>query len=683
VIINLNVKCLLKYPCWLWLLVTAMQGSSLIYPPPAYPEVVKAMLGSVSAIVVPQRLAEGETSAEKRLLGDILQGKSTEFGMRDSKKAVAVNPYTWGDDRTIRAEFMVWLCTAPELRGVVTEKGIRISQARIRGVLDLSYSDVPYPLILMYCLFDGGVDIRFATTKQIAFLGSISSTVIGDGATIHGGLFLNEGFQNTGGVSLNSATIDGILCCEGGSFSNEKGYALTAEGALIRGSVQLSHGFRAYGEVRLSNAHIGGSLDCTGGEFTNKGHWALILHQVNVEGSIFMGTGFHAWGEVRIIEAVVGASLQCIGGSFENPGGWAIIADGISTNGSVMLSRGFRALGMVQFVGAHIGRDFECTEAIFENPGDALMAQGSENGTKGNALCVVQSNIGGTVILERGFRALGAVSFEASNVKGSVACNGGTFDNGDGAALLLSYAQVGETISVDNAVFKGTLDLRCARADKYRDSFLSWPSSGHLVLTDFKYRALIEPMGMRPASDRIGWLELQPKESFSVQPYEQLASVYRQMGYETYSKEILIAMNRAAERSGRLNLLDRVTSKILRYTTNYGYEPLQVIYYLSFLFALGWIVFYRGSVAGHIIPKGSGPGTPIAVLPVSHPGFSAWRFSLDKLIPVLNFGQKDAWVVSRNAPRFLRIYESIHYCLGWLFALLLVAGITGLVRRIQ
>jgi hypothetical protein len=60
----------------------------------------------------------------------------------------------WGNQRSIRADILRFLCTDREVARFVDPRGLRVHGAKIAGTLDLSYVPVPYPLHLLRCTHD-------------------------------------------------------------------------------------------------------------------------------------------------------------------------------------------------------------------------------------------------------------------------------------------------------------------------------------------------------------------------------------------------------------------------------------------------------------------------------------------------------------------------------------------------
>ena len=63
------------------------------------------------------------------------------------------NAGKWGPDRTMRAEFLYWLCTDPDVSKRIHAKGVRISGVKITGALDFEDADLLHPLALVGCAY--------------------------------------------------------------------------------------------------------------------------------------------------------------------------------------------------------------------------------------------------------------------------------------------------------------------------------------------------------------------------------------------------------------------------------------------------------------------------------------------------------------------------------------------------
>ena len=91
------------------------------------------------------------------------------------------------------------------------------------------------------------------------------------------------------------------------------------------------------------------------------------------------------------------------------------------------------------------------------------------------------------------------------------------------------------------------------------------------------------------------------------------------------------------------------------------------------ILALGILVFAWASSAGLMQPTGDPP----AIL------FDPLAYSVDVFLPIVDLHQESAWEPNTASVSGLAVqyYLYFHILAGWFFTTLLVAAVTGLVRR--
>ena len=99
------------------------------------------------------------------------------------------------------------------------------------------------------------------------------------------------------------AQIEGVLHCSGTKL-NATGNALSTDGAKIDGGVFLNNGFDSEGAISLLGTEITGNLECDGARLKAKGV-ALILDNAKVGGNVFIRGGFESEGEIRPLGAKI------------------------------------------------------------------------------------------------------------------------------------------------------------------------------------------------------------------------------------------------------------------------------------------------------------------------------------------------------------------------------------------
>jgi hypothetical protein len=420
----------------------------------------------------------------------------------------------------LRASFLRFLSLGGDDAAPVHEKELHVQYAYVAEDLDLSGCTIPQPLWFFRCYFAGRPLFRDAISKSLYFPKSHVKAIAAQGAHIHGSVYLEDGFWCKEGVNLDFATIDGPLSFKASKLLPNGDIALSCESARIAGGVALSDGLLAEGAVLFTGTEIGGDLNCAGSVFRNR-----------------TGDGS-------------GVALGC---------------DNAAISGNAVLAHGFRAEGSVSFSGARIGGSLNCIRGIFVNR--------SEDET-GRALTCGYTKIEGNVYLGDGFSAQGQVRFHGADVKGSILCAGGRFDNlipvkADGtsiwrphlaSALYLQSARIGGTLSLGphaadaraKADIAGSLNLAGSHAHEIVDHSSSWPAAkiaipggkrlpAFIYLDGFTYDRL-GGRGDYGVGVRMKWLDRRPPRDFGVefrpQPFEQLIEVYREMGHERHAREI-------------------------------------------------------------------------------------------------------------------------------------------------
>ncbi|MCW2898703.1 MAG: hypothetical protein JWO67_968 [Streptosporangiaceae bacterium] len=347
-------------------------------------------------------------------------------------------------------------------------------------------------------------------------------------------------------------------------------------------------------------------------------------------------------GEFQLGGAQVGGMVGLNGARLDNPGGRALNAFSLSVGAHLWARRGFTATGEVTFGDASVGRELDLSGARLRNPGaNALFAHGLTVGT--------------VLGLGEGFHAEGAVRLRRAQIGGSLYLREGRLTNPGGDALDCRHVQARELVLQTAEPVDGVVDLRHARFEVIRDDPATWPAE--LRLDGLGYDAL-DP---RLAADRrLAWLR-RTGGAYLPQVYEQLAGTYRRLGDETDARTVLLAKQR--HRWQTLTWYARIWGRLQDLTVGYGYRPLRAGGWLVPLTILGTIVF------GLHHPPAVRDGDPAA--------FNPLVYTLDLLLPIIDFGQERAYQ-PQHAQRWLA-YALI--AVGWLLATTVAAGITRALRR--
>lgn len=467
-------------------------------------------------------------------------------------------------------------------------------------------------------------------------------------------------------IRAAGCAFDGVIKLNGTrtrslDFSGCSLQMLLAHGAEIGGDFLLTDAVA--GDLHFSGATIAGALDCRGSSFSN-----LIAEGAKFAQSVDLRSAKGRW--VNLLGASIGGSLDADGADLYNPGSWwSLLADRAKITGNAFLRRSrttgqpFRAAGQVNFLGATIGGSLECDGAELSDPP-----------ANEPLFLVDRARIAGSIFLRDGFCCDGLADFKGT----------------EASSLVWIAAKATQNTE---------LDLQSTKIGVLHSDNATWPKAKNVKLDGFVYGRLNDPGGI-DSTKLLAWLALQPDKPFYPQPYEQLASVLRTMGFEGDAREVMLEKNRQHRKFTKAPSPEWWWYGVFGRAIGYGYLPSR-----AFLMSLGLIVigfgFFRfGYQNGLITPakdsayeKKDGPPAerPIAE---NYPRFNAFVYSLESFTPLLKLEQSSHWTPNANrrtelhlgrvtvpiTGSLLRAYLWCHIILGWILSSLWVGSITGLVK---
>ena len=240
----------------------------------------------------------------------------------------------------------------------------------------------------------------------------------------------------------------------------------------------------------------------------------LSASLVALNGATVAGQG--AGGAVSLSGARI-TRIECDGADFSNDCGPALFAEAVQVEQDVLLSDGFEADGLGQdgavcLIGARIGGQLDLTGARLlnhdEHPGHV-------------ALNAARLAVAGD-ILGNNLTCCGEMRLDDAEVAGSVHLEGAHLSHSAEWPLTCQRLKAHELVLLTAEPIEGA-DLRHAHIDLLRDDPKTWPQK--LKLDGLTY-GVLEPSGT--SEQRRGWLARDA--DYRPQPYEQLASQYRQLG---------------------------------------------------------------------------------------------------------------------------------------------------------
>ncbi len=421
------------------------------------------------------------------------------------------------------------------------------------------------------------------------------------------------------------------------------------------------------GPILLRGSRIGGDLNFDGAMLDDPGGRVLAAERCSVRGGVLL-RGAKVEGSLVLPGARIGGHLDLVGLTLERPDGDALETDSIQVEGDMAL-RHASVSGGVSLATARIGGDLDLTGAQVSRPGEM------------------------------------AVNLDRTTVKG--------------AFFLRAGARIDGVLSLSGANFGSIVDEPAC-----------WPAKGDLLLNRCLYGALLG--GAVESTSRLDWLSRQsPKrwgEDFWPQPYEQLASVFGQMGHDEDKRRVLIEKERLARRARRARARNGATMAFLALkdalmgiTTGYGRQPLLALVWIFVIWGVGAGLLFlvstnamrcapirRSSCAhpngcfvrcrpaathcfhpldrkGRVWPIGrrrSSPASAVSRRLPPYPKFNAAMLSADAIVPGLESGQKDAWSPDTRMPigyagKWFMYFQTVA---GLALGLLAVAGFSGIVK---
>jgi hypothetical protein len=498
--------------------------------------------------------------------------------------------------------------------------GLRLTHARITGSLDLDRLTPIMGLALSFCVLDHPITMRGCHLPWLTLSGSHLPGIVADGVL-----------------------VDGAAEFIGTRVSADSDSAAVA----------------------VSGAYIRGVFDCSGASVINKSGPALVADNLKVDGSLdFARLEAEAncgSGAVQLVRALVGGSMRGDFAVLVNKSGPSFSGDNLRVSGPFSLSQskclGNHPLhGVVGLHGADTGNvEFDGATVINES---------------GSALVATRLRADGTVSFRDGFHAAGrdrpTLDLDAAQIAGGLDFAGSRLLNRDGLALNLASATVKWICLPDDAICRSGPE-----------------DDGTLRLDGFTYSAL-DPRGA-DLGRWLTWLR-SSTPAYTTQPYQQLAALYRAAGNEVAARRVLIAQQDDLLTRGELGgHWAKAWHRLKKLAVGYGYQSWRALIGLIIVVILGAAL---GLTAGHIRV---GPGRFGAVhsIATGHSGtpcsiVEQVGLGLDLSLPAINTGLSNSCSLdsASRAGQVITVIAWIFQGIGWALATLVIAGYTGLIRKV-
>ncbi|MFG2000895.1 hypothetical protein ACGFNU_17290 [Spirillospora sp. NPDC048911] len=422
--------------------------------------------------------------------------------------------------------------------------------------------------------------------------------------------------------------------------------ALRVTGARVTGTLNLHNADIPYA-IRFHACHFESELMIYGAE----------IRQLSLSRSYFPGLEGTALSVARIVhfsDCRVPGSLRLGGARFAG----ALFLDGahIGDAGSPknhvlqlnhatiendVAAPGLIVHGGIRLNGASITGSLIIDNAVLRHPGATVL----------NAKTL---DVGNDLSATR-LHAVGRLNFRGLCVAGQMNFAHAKLANPGDMVLRASSIVASEFWLREVAPIEGRVTLRRSRFEVLHITPDTWP--GSVRLDGLTYGTLDPHL---PPEERLKLLERE-EDGYVPHSYEQLALSYRRVGDDDAARTVQLAKQRRRRRTLRWHL--KLWGYLQDVTVGYGYRPMRAAAWLLTLMLVGSVAY-----ALH---------HPAPLKPGEAPDFNPVFYTLDLLLPIIDFGQEKAFK-PKNA------YQWLSYTLivtGWILATTIAAGITRALSR--
>ena len=555
--------------------------------------------------------------------------------------------------------------------------GVEVHDAIISGDLDLSHGQVDFPIRFIRCHFQGSILARFAAINFLELYKSACASVVLNRATIQTSVHMSE-CTITCGVAAFGCRIDG-------RFDLTKSFLGVPYVSLDLGAgtppspspeSQYVHNFRAGESVpnyydkapQWHSTHHDSSSLAVPASFISDRKEDSRVPKPEVENDPFLTKPDYA---LRLDNAVIRADLVLR---------------------NAWLRGGVTACGLTA---------------------DSIDMDGLTANCNAHVLLFQEVEVTRTIFL-RGATVTGETDFSGAKVGGQVLLSGSKCKSNDNCALRLSSSDI-----------TGRLDLSMDESNG--PILLDGAHIGLLVTPDDKAE-LPKPLYAQgwQIADMTGSIEcdfsavqswlmssdsIKKNDSLSpraAQPWQVLADVMEKKGYWNVAQRLRFTGVRWERRDPfkRENLskiewirywVSRGLSGVYGFLVGYGYRPLRAAIWLFAIFIASLILtsvtpasfvptdntIAIQAVAQHQgieindVPRIDG-SMDCSEFGDDYPCFSRMSYSLEVAIPAAALGSSSAWTPNSS---LVNVTLIVLKGASWLLTLLLVAGVTGLLRK--
>ena len=346
--------------------------------------------------------------------------------------------------------------------------GIRIANARLNGSLDLRFMSIAEPLQFLGCRFEQALHLAGAQLTQLL---------------VTSGEYLRpELAPHVGASSLPGLVADGLRVRRD----------LVLSGTHVTGRIRRMASLSKTSAIWLNEAEVGGRLVAVGTRIETEADRALQADRMSVHGDVRLVGGFHANAEIRLLAAHIGGSLDLTSAVIDT-GGAALDLTTARIGGSLFLiddpdaDRRPRIVGRVDLGNAHLGGRVHLRRATLLAPRSGSRGHDHEadEGTVRVAVNGPGLTVDGELLVEPGSVIDGALRLPAAVLRGGVRMLGTLVQNPGDQALVLSQADLGSGLDLEDCQLLGTFNAAYARISgplRLRGCRFTEPADRHCIV---------------------------------------------------------------------------------------------------------------------------------------------------------------------------------------------------------
>jgi hypothetical protein len=420
---------------------------------------------------------------------------------------------------------------------------------------------------------------------------------------------------------------------------------LKIAGARITGTLHLRYAVIEH-PVGMHHCHFDRAPDLYGSRLRQLNLRGAVLPAINcdtvrVDGVLRM-TECRVRGPVRLGGAQISGALFMDRAHLTAPNDTEpVLQLNQAAIGADLWAPGLQTHGEVKLSGADIAGSVNLHDAELNQPGGIVL--------NAETLTVAADVLLGCV------QARGAIELRGARIAGRLALSHARLSNPGGTALHASSCTIGELWLRKGPPVDGILNLRRSQIELLTLEPEMVPNQ--VLLNNLSYTTLTPH---EPTERRLPMLE-RDRDGYVPHAYEQLAGSYRRIGDDHAARLVQLAKQR--RHRATLPWYARGWGHVQDATVGYGFRPLRAAGWLLSLLAIGSVAY-----ALH---------HPRPLKTSETPPFNPVFYTLDLLLPVISFGQENAFAPAGWA-------QWLSYLLivtGWILATAVVAGVTRTLSR--